>query len=97
MKTQLIVQSQHTYQLKPAVKKVNADQESAPQPAEKTSFIKSSEKGIELAKKLQSEFTSTIYDQPSFNNSKAISTYMAINNQERRAEVQSLIGVNVFV
>ncbi|NOU50190.1 hypothetical protein HG263_06495 [Pseudoalteromonas sp. JBTF-M23] len=97
MKTQLIVQSQHTYQLKPAVKKANAEQTSAPQAPENKSFIRSSEKGIELAKKLQSEFTSTIYDQPSYNNSKAISTYTAINNQERRAEVQSLIGVNVFV
>ncbi|WP_152087710.1 hypothetical protein [Pseudoalteromonas sp. A25] len=96
MKTQLIVQSQHTYQLKPAIKKLDAEQQSAPKPTEQTSFVKSSDKGIELAKKLQSEFKSTIYDQPSFNNSKAISSYMAINNQQRRDEVQSLIGVNVF-
>ncbi|CAM4184541.1 hypothetical protein [Pseudoalteromonas byunsanensis] len=96
MKTQLILQNQHTYQLKPAIKKAREQAESAPKPADNVSFVKTSERGIELAKKLQSEFTSTIYDQPDFKTSKAISTYMAINNQQRRSDIESLIGVNVY-
>ncbi|MCF6434409.1 MULTISPECIES: hypothetical protein [Pseudoalteromonas] len=96
MKTQLILQNQHTYQLKPAIKKAREQAESVPNPVENVSFVKTSEKGIELAKKLQNEFTSTIYDQPNFKTSKAIGTYMAINNQQRRSDIESLIGVNVY-
>ncbi|CAH9050932.1 hypothetical protein PSECIP111951_00294 [Pseudoalteromonas holothuriae] len=96
MKTQLIVQSQHTYQLKPAVTKTNAEQAPAPQNTQQTSYVKTSNEGAALAQKLQDDFNSTIYDQPNFNNNKAISAYMSINNQQRRNEIESLIGVNIY-
>jgi hypothetical protein len=96
MKTQLIVRNQNTYQVKPQVKKVESERHSAPAPQETANFVKSSSQGVELAKKLQNDFKSTIYDQPDYKTSKAIGTYMAINNQQRRSEVESLIGVSVY-
>ncbi len=61
-------------------------------------FVKSSDKGIRLAERLQSgsDYRQTIYDQPNFKASRAISTYTEFAYMERRAEVQSLIGVDVY-
>lgn len=64
-------------------------------------FVKSSQAGIALADKLQSEtvppsYRQTIYDQPTVKVSRAISTYTEFANLERRAEVQSLIGVDIY-
>lgn len=69
----------------------------------KVEFVKSSQAGFELAQKLQSTssksnaaYQQTIYDQPSPKVSKAISTYTEFANLERRAEVQNLIGVDIY-
>ncbi|KTF16823.1 hypothetical protein [Pseudoalteromonas sp. H105] len=69
----------------------------------KTEFVKSSQAGIELANQFQlnsgkalPEYQQTIYDQPSPKVSKAISTYTEFANLERRAEVQNLIGVDIY-
>ncbi|WP_394189659.1 hypothetical protein [Pseudoalteromonas atlantica] len=69
----------------------------------KPEFVKSSQAGIELAQQLQSkstnasaEYQQTIYDQPTPKVSKAISTYSELANLERRAEVQNLIGVDIY-
>ncbi|HEA17897.1 MAG TPA: hypothetical protein ENH88_15925 [Pseudoalteromonas prydzensis] len=64
-------------------------------------FVKSSQAGIALADKLQSEtvppsYRQTIYDQPTAKVSRAISTYTEFANLERRAEVQNLIGVDIY-
>jgi hypothetical protein len=42
------------------------------------------------------DYSQTIYDQPTAKNSKAISTYTEFANLERRAEVQNLIGVDIY-
>lgn len=68
----------------------------------KPEYVKSSQAGFELAQKLQStrsetnNYQQTIYDQPSAKVSKAISTYTEFANLERRAEVQNLIGVDIY-
>lgn len=69
----------------------------------KADFVKSSQAGFELAQKLQSanassatSYQQTIYDQPSPKVSKAISTYTEFANLERRAEVENLIGVDIY-
>ncbi|KPH95856.1 hypothetical protein AMS58_04045 [Pseudoalteromonas porphyrae] len=66
-------------------------------------FVKSSPAGVDLAAKLslhtnntQTQYTQTIYDQPSPKVSRAISTYTEFANLDRRAEVQSLIGVDIY-
>jgi len=67
-----------------------------------TDYVKSSKEGVELANQLfkssakGNDFSQTIYDQPSAKNSKAISTYTEFANLERRAEVQNLIGVDIY-
>lgn len=68
-----------------------------------TEFVKSSQAGIELATKLQlhsakvaPSYQQTIYDQPTAKVSRAISTYTEFANLERRAEVQNLIGVDIY-
>ncbi|MEI8640318.1 hypothetical protein P4S68_01530 [Pseudoalteromonas sp. Hal099] len=67
-----------------------------------TDYVKSSKAGVELANQYFSQSTSnakysqTIYDQPSPTVSKAISTYTEFANLERRAEVQDLIGVDIY-
>ena len=74
----------------PAVQKTNTD------------YVKSSKEGVELANQLfktsakSNEYSQTIYDQPSAKISKAISTYTEFANLERRAEVKSLIGVDIY-
>ena len=64
-------------------------------------FVKSNQAGIALADKLHSEtltpnYRQTIYDQPTAKVSRAISTYTEFANLERRAEVQNLIGVDIY-
>ncbi|WP_028834575.1 MULTISPECIES: hypothetical protein [unclassified Pseudoalteromonas] len=67
-----------------------------------TDYVKSSPEGLELAKEFvkantkEAQYSQTIYDQPSAQVSKAISTYTEFANLERRAEVQSLIGVDIY-
>lgn len=67
-----------------------------------TDYVKSSKKGVELANQLyktsseKNQFSQTIYDQPTAKNSKAISAYTTFANLERRAEVQNLIGVDIY-
>ena len=74
----------------PAAKKTNTD------------YVKSSVEGVELANQLfkssakNNEYSQTIYDQPTAQVSKAISTYTEFANLERRAEVQNLIGVDIY-
>ncbi|WP_404343998.1 hypothetical protein [Pseudoalteromonas mariniglutinosa] len=64
-------------------------------------YVKSSPQGLALAEQLQSAaqsaYQQTIYDKPNSPKiSRAISTYTEFANLERRAEVQNLIGVDVF-
>ncbi len=67
-----------------------------------TDYVKSSKEGVELANQLfkstakSNDYSQTIYDQPTAKNSKAISTYTEFANLERRAEVQNLIGVDIY-
>ena len=67
-----------------------------------TDYVKSSPEGLELAKEFtkanskDTQYSQTIYDQPSAQVSKAISTYTEFANLERRAEVQNLIGVDIY-
>jgi hypothetical protein len=74
----------------PTVQKINAD------------YVKNSQEGVELANEFfkanakSNQFSQTIYDQPSAQVSKAISTYTEFANLERRAEVQGLIGVDIY-
>lgn len=85
---------------------VNRPQGLLEQPAtieNKAEFVKSSQAGIDLANKLQINsrktplgYQQTIYDQPTPKVSKAISTYTEFANLERRAEVQNLIGVDIY-
>lgn len=70
---------------------------------QKPEYVKSSQAGFDLAQKLQlnsnktnTQYQQTIYDQPSPKVSKAISTYTEFANLERRAEVQNLIGVDIY-
>lgn len=77
---------------------------SAPQkvnPDVSKDYVKSSASGLELAKQLNLHSSSvtyqnTIYDQPSMQVSRAISTYNEFANLEQRAHVQSLIGVDIY-
>lgn len=64
-------------------------------------FVKSSQAGLVLAEQFKSEkaapsYQQTIYDQPTAKVSRAISTYTEFANLERRAEVQNLIGVDIY-
>lgn len=66
-------------------------------------YVKSSQSGVELAKQLSlhssasnTAFQNTIYDQPSARISRAISTYTEFANLDKRAQVQSLIGVDIY-
>ena len=67
-----------------------------------TDYVKSSPEGLELAKEFtkannkDNQYSQTIYDQPTAQVSKAISTYTEFANLERRAEVQNLIGVDIY-
>ncbi|CAM4407775.1 hypothetical protein [Pseudoalteromonas ostreae] len=75
--------------------------QSAADNTQSAEFVKSSQAGIALADKLQSDtaqpsYQQTIYDQPTAKVSRAISTYTEFANLERRAEVQNLIGVDIY-
>ncbi|MBQ4833393.1 hypothetical protein J8L70_09105 [Pseudoalteromonas sp. MMG010] len=65
-------------------------------------FVKNTRQGQEQAEAFfqansaQSQYSNTIYDQPNAQTSKAISTYTEFANLERRAEVQSMIGVDIY-
>ncbi|WP_138597048.1 hypothetical protein [Pseudoalteromonas citrea] len=87
--------NQFTYQLKPIARGKSTEQEvgSAAQPS---SRVNNSLSGIKLAQAFQEHSRSTIYDQPDFKTNVAINTYKEINNQERRADVEALIGVNIY-
>ncbi|KTF09109.1 MULTISPECIES: hypothetical protein [Pseudoalteromonas] len=67
-----------------------------------TDYVKSSKEGVERANEFfkasasTTQFSQTIYDQPTAQVSKAISTYTEFANLERRAEVQDLIGVDIY-
>ncbi|BED91268.1 MULTISPECIES: hypothetical protein [unclassified Pseudoalteromonas] len=67
-----------------------------------TDYVKTSEEGLNLANQYftqntkSTQYSQTIYDQPSPTVSKAISTYTEFANLERRAEVQDLIGVDIY-
>jgi hypothetical protein len=67
-----------------------------------TDYVKNSTEGQARAEALyqasskNTEYSQTIYDQPNAQVSKAISTYTQFANLERRAEVQGLIGVDVY-
>ncbi|SFC14347.1 hypothetical protein [Pseudoalteromonas denitrificans] len=47
-------------------------------------------------KNLEKESGSTIYDQPNHKSSIAIAAYTSLAHQNRRSEVQDLIGIDVF-
>lgn len=74
----------------PAAQKTNAN------------YVKNTKEGAALANELfnsstkSNAYRQTIYDQPTAQVSKAISTYTEFANLDRRAEVQALIGVNIF-
>lgn len=65
-------------------------------------YVKTSEEALNLANQYftqntkSAQYSQTIYDQPSPTVSKAISTYTEFANLERRAEVQDLIGVDIY-
>ncbi|WP_392353149.1 hypothetical protein [Pseudoalteromonas sp. PB2-1] len=65
-----------------------------------TEYVKSSPQAVVIADKFKAEsqsYQQTIYDKPSsVKVSRAISTYTEFANLDRRAEVQSLIGVDVY-
>lgn len=71
-------------------------------PKTNTDYVKNSREGVELANQFfkasaaNTQYNQTIYDQPSAHVSKAISTYTEFANLERRAEVQDLIGVDIY-
>ncbi|WP_372762111.1 hypothetical protein [Pseudoalteromonas sp.] len=72
--------------------------------AQKTAndYVKNSREGQVLAQQFfqsnaqNTQYSQTIYDQPSAKVSKAISTYTEFANLERRAAVQDLIGVDIY-
>ncbi|MBQ4846850.1 hypothetical protein J8L98_01120 [Pseudoalteromonas sp. MMG013] len=97
MKTVTVSNNQHTYQLKP-VPKAPRENVTAPSsnPPNLVAQVRDSAEGIKLAQAFQEQSRSTIYDQPDFKSSLAISAYKEINNQSRREDVESLIGVNIY-
>jgi hypothetical protein len=95
MNTVKVSTNQFTYQLKPFVReKMNEQKDN--NAAQSASFVNSSPDGIKLAQSFQTDKRSTIYDQPNFKTSLAINTYKEVNNQQRRDEVEALIGVNIY-
>lgn len=61
-----------------------------------TSYINSKEAIKVFETSLKNEKSSTIYDQPDHKTSSAIAAYNALAHQERRNEVQSLIGIDTY-
>ncbi|MCF2855979.1 hypothetical protein L1286_00720 [Pseudoalteromonas sp. SMS1] len=94
MRINQLVQNQHTYQLDS--KRVASRDESRPDESKLTNEIKFSPEGIKLAQQFQQSKRDVIYDQPDFNSNKALQAYSSVQNQVRRAEVQSLIGVDIY-
>lgn len=87
--------NQHTYQVKSVAKggHYKSDSNLA---SDKSSVVNHSLEGAKLADEFQQNARSTIYDKPDFKTGIAISTYREINNQQRRADVEALIGVNIY-
>ena len=97
MNLNAIVQQAGTYQPKALPKKAVQPVASEPQTAQQNNpQIRSSDKGIALVEQMQAQQRSTIYDQPSYNNGKAIGEYRAIAMESRREEIKDLIGVSVY-
>jgi len=61
-----------------------------------TAYINSKEAIKVFESSLKNERSSTIYDQPDHKTSNAIAAYNALAHQERRNEVQSLIGIDTY-
>ncbi|PAJ76341.1 hypothetical protein CJF42_00115 [Pseudoalteromonas sp. NBT06-2] len=61
-----------------------------------TRFINSKEAIKVFESSLKNEKYSTIYDQPNHKTSNAIAAYNTLAHQERRNEVQNLIGIDTF-
>ncbi|WP_052713162.1 hypothetical protein [Pseudoalteromonas rubra] len=94
MKINQLVQNQDTYQLRQSVAKPAASEPVTP--AQPAAQLKFSEAGVALAQQYNADKRDVIYDQPSYKNSVAMQAYNAIQNQERRSEVQSLLGVSIY-
>ncbi|WP_125718125.1 hypothetical protein [Pseudoalteromonas rubra] len=94
MKINQLVQNQDTYQLRQSVAKPAASEPvTPPKPSAKLNF---SDAGVALAQQYTADKRDVIYDQPSYKSSVAMQAYSAIQNQERRNEVQSLLGVSIY-
>lgn len=95
MRINQLVQNQDTYQFNSKVVKTqeNARPNDNSSPV---SDIKFSPQGVKLAEQFQQDKRSVIYDQPSFNSSKAVQSYSAVQNETRRSEIQALIGVDLY-
>jgi len=61
-----------------------------------SSFINSKEAIKVFESSIKDQEASTIYDQPNHKSSNAIAAYNALAHQERRNEVQNLIGIDTF-
>jgi len=61
-----------------------------------TTYINSKEALKVFESSFKNEKSSTIYDQPDHKTSNAIAAYNALAHQERRNEVQSLIGIDTY-
>ncbi|MCG7560020.1 MULTISPECIES: hypothetical protein [Pseudoalteromonas] len=94
MKINQLVQNQDTYQLRQSVVKPAASDTQAP--VQQAAKLKYSDAGVALAQQYTDDKRDVIYDQPNFKTSVAIQSYSAIQNQERRSEVQSLLGVSIY-
>ncbi|CCQ10633.1 hypothetical protein PALB_15000 [Pseudoalteromonas luteoviolacea B = ATCC 29581] len=93
-----IVSGQHTYQIRPQPKPVEQPLREENTPVEKPiNFVKSSESAIALLeRRKEQEAQSAIYDKPSFKNGNAIYAYKSVQNDQRRSEIETLIGVNLY-
>ncbi|MCG7535415.1 hypothetical protein [Pseudoalteromonas sp. OOF1S-7] len=94
MKINQLVQNQDTYQLRQSVARPAASEPVTP--PKPTAQLKFSDAGIALAQQYNAEKRDVIYDQPNYKTSIAMQAYSAIQNQERRSEVQSLLGVSIY-
>ncbi|AOT10616.1 hypothetical protein [Pseudoalteromonas luteoviolacea] len=95
MRINQVVQNQNTYQFNSKVVKTQENTRPNDQ-SSPVSDIKFSQQGIKLAEQFQQDKRSVIYDQPSFNASKAVQSYSAVQNENRRSEIQALIGVDLY-
>ncbi|MFC3032519.1 hypothetical protein ACFOEE_08315 [Pseudoalteromonas fenneropenaei] len=93
-----IVSGQHTYQVRPQQKPVDASsrQQNTQQLDAEKHYVRSSDKAVALLDAQQQDKRSAIYDQPNFKNGVAISAYKNVANDARRQEIRSLIGVDLF-